>query len=192
MPRPSSSRRKAVQPIALPLERPGHSWAVTAGMPRRVLFIQATEPAGYPPLINAACLMAEAGWEVTFLSAPINGNRLELPSEPRIAVRAIPPRSSHVMGKAAYVRYAAAAADLSLRLRPDIVYASDPLGAAPGLLAARLARARLVYHEHDSPNPASLRPAVARARVAAARRAELIIFPNKARARIAQAELGFP
>jgi glycosyltransferase involved in cell wall biosynthesis len=95
------------------------------------------------------------------------------------------------MGKASYLSYFAAATHLALSLRPDVVYASDPLGAAPALLAARLARARLVYHEHDSPAPGSLRPSLARARAAAARRAELIIFPNEARARIAQAELGF-
>jgi glycosyltransferase involved in cell wall biosynthesis len=135
--------------------------------------------------------MAEAGWEVTLLSAPFEGHRLELPHHPRIAVRAIPARPSHVMGKAAYARYAVAAARLALRLQPDVVYASDPLGAGPGLLAARLARARLVYHEHDSPALGSLRPSLARARAVAARRAELVIFPNEARARIAQSELGF-
>jgi glycosyltransferase involved in cell wall biosynthesis len=157
---------------------------------RRVLFVQATEPAGYPPLIHASMLMAEAGWDVTFLSAPIEDYRLELPQHPRIAVRAIPRRSSHVMDKAAYARYTAAAARLALRLQPDIVYASDPLGAGPGLLAARLARARLVYHEHDSPASGS-RPWVARARASAAQKAELVIFPNEARAQIARAELGF-
>jgi glycosyltransferase involved in cell wall biosynthesis len=158
---------------------------------RRVLFVQATEPAAYPPLIHASCLMAEAGWDVTFLSAPIEGSRLELPRHPRISQWAIPTRPSHVMGKAAYARYAVASARLALRLRPDVVYASNPLGAGPGLLAARLARARLVYHEHDSPATGSLRPSMARARAAAARRAELVIFPNDARASIAQAELGF-
>jgi glycosyltransferase involved in cell wall biosynthesis len=95
------------------------------------------------------------------------------------------------MGKAAYARYAAATAWLALRLEPEIVYASDPLGAVPGLLAARLARARLVYHEHDTPASGSLRPPLARARAVATRRAELVIFPNEARARIAQEELGF-
>jgi glycosyltransferase involved in cell wall biosynthesis len=136
-------------------------------------------------------LMAEAGWEATFLSAPISGSRLELARHPRIAVRAIPTRPSHVWGKAAYLRYSAAAARLALGLRPDVVYASDPLGAAPGLLAAKIARARLVYHEHDSPTAGSLHPSLARARAAAARRAEVVIFPNEARARIARAELGF-
>jgi glycosyltransferase involved in cell wall biosynthesis len=157
----------------------------------QVLFIQPTEPAGYPPLIHASSLMAESGWDVTFLAAPIAGNALELPHHPRIAMRAISTRPSHVMSKASYVRYIAAAARLALHLRPEIVYASDPGGAGPGLIAARLARARLVYHEHDSPDSGSLHPSLSRARAAAARRAELVIFPNEARARIAQAELGF-
>ena len=92
-------------------------------------------------------LMAEAGWEATFLSAPVfEGNQLGLPRHPRISVRAIPLRPSHVMAKPAYAGYAAAAARLALRLQPEIVYASDPLGAGPGLLAARLATRRgLVY-----------------------------------------------
>jgi glycosyltransferase involved in cell wall biosynthesis len=161
------------------------------GWARRVLFIQATEPAGYPPLINAAILMAEAGWDVTFLAAPIAGNRMLLPTHPRIAVHAIAERPSHVIGRLAYLRYSAAAAQLALRLRPDVVYASDPLGALPGLLAARLAGARLVYHEHDTPAPGSLRPSLSRARAAAAQRAHLVVFPNEKRSRLAKAELGF-
>jgi glycosyltransferase involved in cell wall biosynthesis len=158
---------------------------------KRVLFIQATEPAAYPPLIHASTLMAEAGWDVTFLAAPIAGNVLELPSHPHIAVKAIAARPSHVVGKAAYASYTAAAALLALRLRPGVVYASDPLGAGPGLVAARLSHARLVYHEHDSPTPGHLRPSLAQVRAAAARRASLVIFPNEARARVAQAEIGF-
>src|SRR5712691_6128635 len=93
--------------------------------PRRVLFIQGTEPAVYPPLIHASMLMAEAGWNVTFLSAPFDGCLLELPRHPRITRQAIPARPSHVMGKVAYAHYAAAATRLALRLRPEIVYASD-------------------------------------------------------------------
>jgi glycosyltransferase involved in cell wall biosynthesis len=159
---------------------------------RRVLFIQATDPAAYPPLIHASMLMAETGWGVTFLSAPIAGSLLELPHHPRIERKAMAARPSHEMRKPAYARYAAVAARLAVRLRPEVVYASDPLGAGPGLLAARLARARLVYHEHDSPAPGALNLSLAQARAAAARRAELVIFPNEARAQIAQAELGFP
>ena len=95
------------------------------------------------------------------------------------------------MTRAAYAAYNAAAALLAIRLRPNVVYASDPLGAGPGLLAARLTNARLVYHEHDTPNPGTLHPWVARLRQAAARRAAAVIFPNEARAGTARDELGF-
>ena len=56
---------------------------------RRVLFVQATNPGAYPPLIHASTLMADAGWEVTFLSAPIAGNWLAMPSHPGVTVRAV-------------------------------------------------------------------------------------------------------
>jgi glycosyltransferase involved in cell wall biosynthesis len=162
-----------------------------AAKQRRALFIQATEPAGYPPLIHASTLMAESGWEVTFLSAPMACNMLKMPAHPRIRVCTMRTRPSHVMSKIDYVRYGAAAAHCALSLQPNIVYASDPLGAGPGLLAARLARARLIYHEHDSPATGAQHAWLARQRAAAAQRAVFVIFPNEARSRIAQAELGF-
>jgi glycosyltransferase involved in cell wall biosynthesis len=160
------------------------------GRRRRVLFVQATNPGAYPPLIHASMLMAEAGWDVTVLSAPVDGNELALNPHPRIKIYEVSPRPSHVMTKVDYTVYAAAAARLALRLRPDVVYASDPLGAGPGLVAARLARAVLVYHEHDSPS--GLHPILVRARRAAARAARLVVFPNEARARVVQKELRFP
>jgi len=154
-----------------------------------VLFVQATNPGAYPPLIHASTLMAEAGWEVTFLSAPIDGDELALNPHPRIKIHAVRTRPSHVMGNVEYAVYAAAAARLAVRLRPDVVYASDPLGAGPGLLAARLAGAALVYHEHDSPS--RLHPVLEQSRRAAARAAQLVVFPNETRAHLAQRELRF-
>ena len=159
------------------------------GENRRVLFVQATNPGAYPPLIHASMLMAEAGWEVTFLSAPIDGHELALNPHPRIKIHAVRSRPSHVMGKVEYAVYAAAAARLAVRLRPDVVYASDALGAGPGLLAARLAGAALVYHEHDSPS--RLHPVLEQSRRAAARAAQLVVFPNETRAHLAQRELRF-
>jgi glycosyltransferase involved in cell wall biosynthesis len=157
----------------------------------RVLFVQATNPGAYPPLIHASTLMAEAGWEVTFLSAPIAGDKLTMSSHPRVRVHPVRVRPSHVISKLNYALYATAAAQIALRLRPNVIYASDPLGAGPGLLAARLAGATLVYHEHDTPSPGMLHPVLARSRASAARAARLIIFPNGERARVAQSELRF-
>src|ERR1700730_8097230 len=155
----------------------------------RVLFVQATNPGAYPPLIHASMLMAEAGWELTFLSAPIDGDELALNPHPRIKIHAVRSRPSHVMGKVEYAVYAAAAARLAVRLRPAVVYASDALAAAPGLLAPRLAGAALVYHEHDSPS--RLHPVLEQSRRAAARAAQLVVFPNETRAHLAQRELRF-
>jgi glycosyltransferase involved in cell wall biosynthesis len=159
------------------------------GENRRVLFVQATNPGAYPPLIHASMLMADAGWEVTFLSAPIRGDELALNPHPRIKINVVRSRPSHVMGKVEYAVYAATAARLAVRLRPDVVYASDPLGAGPGLLAARLAGAALVYHEHDSPS--RLHPVLEQSRRVAARAAQLVVFPNEMRAHVAQRELRF-
>jgi glycosyltransferase involved in cell wall biosynthesis len=159
---------------------------------RRVLFIQATEPASYPPLIHASTLMAEANWNVVFLSAPIADKSLVLPSHPRITVRAMRTRPSHVMGKANYARYFKAAAWLSARFRPNVIYASDPLGAAPGLFAAQLARAVLIYHEHDSPSPGALPLWLVHMRKKAVQRARLVVLPNAERGRMLFRETNEP
>jgi glycosyltransferase involved in cell wall biosynthesis len=100
-------------------------------------------------------------------------------------------RSSHAVSKLHYAAYATAAAQLALRLRPHVVYASDPLGAAPGLFAAQIAGATLVYHEHDNPCLEKLHPLLARLRAGAARTARLVVFPNEKRAHLAQRELRF-
>jgi glycosyltransferase involved in cell wall biosynthesis len=158
---------------------------------RRVFFVQVADPALYPPLIHAAALMADAGWDVSLLSSPIAGKTITMTPHPRVMIDEIRARPSHVVGKLDYAAYCAAAARLALHLRPDVVYASDPLGAGPALLAARLAKATLVYHEHDSPRPGALNPIAARLRAAATRSARLIVFPNEERARVVQTELGF-
>ena len=158
----------------------------------RVLFLQVVEPGMYPPIIAAAHLMADAGFQVTVLASPSADSQLRMEDHPDITVRRIAQRPNFVVRKQDYLRYMAAAAGLALRWRPDIVYASDSLGAVPGLLAARLAGARLVYHEHDSPSPGALRSWLARFRAKVARNADLVIFPNAERAEIVRREIGFP
>src|SRR4051794_34574929 len=100
--------------------------APNRGRQRHALFVQAADAAAYPPIIHAASLMAEAGWLVCVLSAPIGGTGLEFPRHPGIELRLTATRKLHVMTRAAYAAYNAAAAILAIRLRPDVVYASDP------------------------------------------------------------------
>lgn len=146
----------------------------------------------YPPIIAASHLMAEAGWDVMMLASPSADSQLRMPSHPAILMRRIAERPSFVVRKSDLLRYSAYAARLALRWRPDIVYASDWLGTVPGLLAARLAGARLVYHEHDSRSPGALRSWLARFSAKVARNADLVIFPNAERAEIVRREIGFP
>jgi glycosyltransferase involved in cell wall biosynthesis len=157
---------------------------------RSVLFLQATEPGAYPPIMNAAFCLADRGWRATLLAAPIAGLTTRVPAHPGVTVRAIGMRPSHVLRPPDYLRYHLAAARLALRERPAVVYASDPLAASPALLAARLSGARIVYHEHDSPAPGGLRPFIASRRKRAAQNALAVVFPNERRAEIAGAELG--
>ncbi|HEY2482638.1 MAG TPA: hypothetical protein VGI30_10640, partial [Caulobacteraceae bacterium] len=83
----------------------------------QVLFLQGTDPAAYPPLINAGMLMAEAGWDVAFLSAPMANLPVAMPTHPRITPHVIAARPSHVMRKRDYLTYATRAARLALGLR---------------------------------------------------------------------------
>lgn len=157
----------------------------------RILFIQATDAATLPPIVNAAILLAENGWNVTVLTAPLAGKKFAFPPHPAIDIREMPVRPTHVMSKLNYLHYSASALWLARSIRPVVVYASDQLGAGPGLLAAKASGARLVYHEHDSPALGTTGSVLRRLRAAAARQADLVIFPNEERARFAQAEIDF-
>ncbi|MCW5717124.1 MAG: glycosyltransferase family 4 protein [Bauldia sp.] len=159
---------------------------------RSILFLQATEPGAYPPIMNAAFCLADRGWQVTLLAAPMTDLPTGVPAHPGVTVRSIRARPSHVFGPADYGRYHMAAARLALALRPAVVYASDPLAASPALLAARLAAAKIVYHEHDSPMPGRLRPWLAARRRSVARRSIAVVLPNAARAEIVGGELALP
>ena len=158
---------------------------------RQALFVQVTEPAAYPPLINASILMADTGWDITFLSAPTADESLLLAPHPGIDVERISERPSYVVTKLAYFEYCRRAIGLALRLQPKVVYASDPIGALPGLLASRASgSAHLIYHEHDTPNrPSDLNPIIRLARTTAIRTAKHVIFPHADRAAIAGQDL---
>jgi len=160
---------------------------------QRVLFVQVTEPGAYPPLISATQIMADAGWEVVVLASPNAESTLRMPPHPSITIHQTPKRPSYIVRKLDFLRYMSSAARLALRWRPHVVYASDPLGALPGLLAARLAGARLVYHEHDNPSSQrELNPVLRIGRRKAMQRAHCIVFPNAERAACAYRELAFP
>ena len=159
---------------------------------RRVLFLQCTNAGLYPPILSAANILSFAGWQVRILSSPSAETATvavkERPGLKHIST-ALRPRNQ--VRPLDYLYYLFASIKLALRFQPGVIYASDPLSTLPALAAAKVSGARVVYHEHDSPSPRSLRPWLAHMRVKMARVARLIIFPNEVRSSLAREELGF-
>jgi glycosyltransferase involved in cell wall biosynthesis len=149
----------------------------------RILFIQYTNPAGYPPLEHASHLLARAGWEVCFLGTGAFGaDRLRLAPHPNIRVLTMPACAAGWRQKWHYGRYLLWVLAWVLWWRPCWIYASDPLACPIALLVSYLPGCRVVYHEHDAPRGASrfLRWCLA-ARRRLARRAPLCVLPNQGR-----------
>ncbi|MGH7969844.1 MAG: glycosyltransferase family protein [Limisphaerales bacterium] len=153
----------------------------------RILYIQYTNPAGYPPLQHSSRLLARAGWDVLFLGTSAPGTAsLEMPPHPRITVRRRPAPPAGPQQKLHFASFTLWCLLTALRFRPFWLYASDPLSCPVALLLSHLPGIKVLYHEHDSPAAAAdrfaFRHAVLPARRRLAHRATACVLPNAARA----------
>lgn len=59
---------------------------------RCILYVQYTNPAGYPPLEHSSRILADCGWEVLFLGSGSSGQAdgFQFPAHPNIQVRRWP------------------------------------------------------------------------------------------------------
>lgn len=153
----------------------------------RILYLQYTNPAGYPPLLHSSRILAEAGWEVLFLGTEAVGTAcLEFPPHRRIRVRKLRRCASGWNQKVHYAGFGLWAFGYVLRWRPDWIYASDPLSCPVALLLNRIPGVRVVYHEHDGPLDESgtrCGKTVLVRRGELARRAAFCLLPNERRVR---------
>ncbi len=165
---------------------------------RKILYIQHTNPAGYPSLEHSSRILADRGWEVLFLGAGAMGAaNLEFPPHPRIRVLRRPYCPPGWRQKVDYLQYTLWVLGWVLRWRPRWVYASDPMSTPVALMLSYLPGMRVIYHEHDTPGyprlnapstdgaRAAISPFmrfVLRCRARLAQRAELCILPNEQRA----------
>lgn len=156
--------------------------------PRRILYLQYTNPAAYPPLQHSSRILADAGWEVLFLGTrALSTDALEFPLHERIRVMRMPFCAAGIWQKLHFLRYVLWSWWWSLRWRPQWIYASDPLSAPAALLAGLLPGRHLLYHEHDSPvgKPTSLFMRWALLfRKRLAKEADLVVLPNVQRAEV--------
>jgi glycosyltransferase involved in cell wall biosynthesis len=168
---------------------------VPADSRARILFVQFTNPAGYPPLEHASRVLAGLGWRVRFLGTGAHGaDSLRFPEHPAIREQRMPAFRAGPLQKIAYFGYVAWVLGACAVWRPRWIYASEPMAALPALLGRLALRCRIVYHEHDTPTWTARIGPVQRllcwARRQLARRADLCVLPQRERLDAFLAETG--
>jgi glycosyltransferase involved in cell wall biosynthesis len=156
--------------------------------PRRILYVQYTDPAAYPPIEHSSCLLADRGWEVLLLGvANTLTCNLQFPLHPRVHVKMMRFVEGGLRQKLNYLSFALYTVYWTWRWRPSWVYASDPLSCPIVSLVQKLTKINVIYHEHDSPNfdgaQSWFMKKVFAHRGRLARDAELCILPQRARLR---------
>jgi glycosyltransferase involved in cell wall biosynthesis len=153
---------------------------------RRILFIQYTNPAAYPPLEHSSRIFANKGWQVLFLgTGSLGADSLRFKPHDHIKVRQMPYAHAGWRQKLHYARFLLWALWWTLRWKPDWTYASDLLSCPAAVLLSLLSGARVIYHEHDSPTSsrASIFQKISfAARHRLAHRAKICVLPNQGRA----------
>lgn len=154
---------------------------------KRIVYVQYTNPAGYPPLEHSSQILAHADWQVLFLGTRAFGaDALRFPTHPGISVRQLGLPHPGWIQKMHYLFYLVWAIGWVIRWRPQWIYASDPLACPVALVLSYLPGLHLVYHEHDSPRSGLTKSAFMRgvywARSHLARRVRACVLPNQERA----------
>ncbi len=181
-------------------------------MTKRILYIQYTNPAAYPPLEHSSRILADRGWDVTFLGTGALGeaNGFCFPPHPNIRVKLWRFRRPGLMQKLQFLAFCLWAVREARRNKTRWIYASDALSCPAALLAIRLLGCRVIYHEHDSPpgsgtmsndpggvkstglpqSVSAFQSIVLRSRRRLARIAEVCVLPNATRIEVFKRETG--
>jgi glycosyltransferase involved in cell wall biosynthesis len=161
----------------------------------RVLYVQYTNPAAYPPLEHSASILAAAGCEVRLVGTGVANEPLQFQQSDRVRVALMPFEPGGWRQKVHYAQFASWVASEARQWQPDWVYVSDPLACPPALALRALVDARFIYHEHDSPAEdagahSTFMRVILRARQALAERADLCVLPNAERAELFRQQTG--
>lgn len=123
---------------------------------KKILYIQYTNPALYPPLEHSSHALAQRGWRILFLGVETANQKLRFPPNPLISVKQLPSCSEGWRQKIHYLLYSLWVIYWYFHWRPQWIYASDWLSCPVTLIISLLSHnCKIIYHEHDSPPGAS-------------------------------------
>jgi len=154
---------------------------------KRVLYVQYTNPAVYPPLLHSACILADQGWQIRFLGTGAHGaDDLQIPPHKNIAISKIGFMSAGFRQKLHFALFHLWVIFVALLWRPNWIYASDLLS-CPSAVCLKLIGFHVVYHEHDCPTRSSHSAPLAllrESRRRLTRAVDFCVVPNEQRARM--------
>lgn len=152
---------------------------------KRILYIQYTNPASYPPLEHSSHILAEDGWQILFLgTGALGAASLKFPPHLKITVRQLAFCSPGWRQKIHYVWFCLWVLVWTIRWRATWVYASDYLACPIAVLIYQLLTDRVIYHEHDTPPKIDANfftSLCVKARRWIASRVDICILPNEQR-----------
>ena len=152
----------------------------------RILYVQFTDPVGYPPIEHSTRLLAERGWEVLLLgTGTFPDHNFQFPPHSRIRLKKIKFVQGGFRQKLLYVFYAFWALYWTLRWKPKWIYASDPLACPIVWIIQKIVDVWIIYHEHESPDvdrrPSKFMEMVYACRNKLGRDAALCVLPQEDR-----------
>ena len=152
------------------------------GRQRRILYLQYTNPSGYPPLINGVRTLTGNGWHILLIGVEHEGTvGLRFPPLAGTELKLL--RRSHLPSRVHYLLFLCWAVFRGLLYKPAWLYSSDALSAPAAMILRSLSRAKIVYHEHDTPAHAdsSAMRLVMKQRERLILTADMLIVPTKER-----------
>jgi glycosyltransferase involved in cell wall biosynthesis len=152
---------------------------------QKILYVQYTNPGGYPPLEHSSRILAQEGWEVLFIGTGAFGvSALCFPHHSKITVQLMPSCAAGWRQKLHYLLFGFWVLISTLIWQPEWIYASDLLSCPIALILSFLPNINVVYHEHDSHNSTANSLFIQfclTARKWLANRAKVCILPNQQR-----------
>ncbi|MCM8794463.1 MAG: glycosyltransferase [Candidatus Omnitrophica bacterium] len=147
---------------------------------RRLLYIQYTNPAVYPPLQHSSRILADQGWEILFLGIMTDSSDpRQFPFHPRIRVKNLLQLRIDQSIRHYYILYVLWVIFHVMRWKPAWVYASESTSCFVALILERLFRVHVIYHQHDLPMRVGTLADWAHRQLV--RRSEICILPNEER-----------